>query len=107
MVQREASTFREEEIQSYEIDREHPTMEYWTAKDTIIDALEFLYNQTLQAIRDRTREFGTVIDASAGDVRDPTLKQEQVTQATLKTQMTQIAAALCVNMEDKLRTHVT
>jgi nuclear pore complex protein Nup133 len=54
-------------------------------------------------IRDRTRDFGSVIDEPPSQAASPELRRKQVDQSTLKTQMTDLAAALCSNMEDKMR----
>ena len=90
----------------YEIDRQHPTEEPWTAQDPLIDALDFLYATTEQLITDRTRALGSVIDEAPSE-SNAGLRAEQSRQAVLKRQMTELAAALCINMEDKCRTVAT
>ncbi|KAL7420109.1 hypothetical protein Q5752_005074 [Cryptotrichosporon argae] len=101
-VLRTASQFREDEIATYQIDRLHPVDEPWTAADAIVDALDALFTATDRLVRDRTRALGSVID-EAPTAADAETRQAQVDQVGLKRQMTELAAALCSNMEDKLR----
>lgn len=83
-------------------------MELWTAADKIIDELEALYDTTQQLIKDRTRRLGSIVDeAPTARARGSDLGHQQKDQYTLKEQMTHLAAALCENMEDKLRTVAT
>lgn len=100
-----ASKYREEELALYEIDREKPSSPLWTARDTLIDALESLYGSTERLIKDRTRDFGSVVDEapSATGAGGSELRDQQVKQNLLKNQMRDLAAALCINMEDRLR----
>jgi nuclear pore complex protein Nup133 len=100
-VLRAASQYRETDL--YEVNRERPAIELWTASDVMIDAIESLYSATEQLIKDRTRDFGSVIDEPPSQAASPELRRKQVDQSTLKTQMTDLAAALCSNMEDKMR----
>jgi nuclear pore complex protein Nup133 len=82
-------------------------------------SLEDLYYTTETLIADRTRDLGSAIDAppTAGDaaagigasagagvgagVGD--VKAQRAIQNLLKNQMAELAAAMCNNMEDKLR----
>lgn len=91
----------------YQVDRERPSVELWTASDAIIDDLDALYSATQRLIKDRTRQLGSVVDEPAAQNADSKLARQQRDQATLKMQMAQLAAALCENMEDKLRTNAT
>ncbi|WVQ78640.1 hypothetical protein IAT38_000727 [Cryptococcus sp. DSM 104549] len=111
-VVRAAAQYREEEATTYDIDREMPAVELWTASDALIDSMDYLYSATEQLIRERTRDLGSVIDEAPAPAAlaivggDGGLKKEQVLQATLKRQMASLAAALCANMEDKCRVTV-
>lgn len=108
LVERTAARYREEEVATYEIDREKPAVEVWTAQDSLIDALDFLFSTTERLIKERTRDLGSVIDEQAKEHEhsEQNLKKEQHLQAQLKGQMASLAAALCANMEDKCRTTV-
>ena len=107
-MNRVAAAFREDEGAAYEVDRLHPVIDLWTAKDSLLDGLDYLYSTTQQIIKDRTRTLGSVIDeTSAGDSRDHELRQQRQKQSVLKGQTAHLAAALCNNMEDKLRVQVT
>ncbi|WWC86014.1 uncharacterized protein L201_000885 [Kwoniella dendrophila CBS 6074] len=103
VVERAAAQYREEELHTYEIDREKPAIEIWTAQDPLVEALDFLYNTTEGLIKERTRDLGSVIDEPYSESSEPNLKKEQQLQSRLKGQMTILAAALCTNMEDKCR----
>ncbi|WRT63927.1 uncharacterized protein IL334_000854 [Kwoniella shivajii] len=103
IVERAAAQYREEELYTYEIDRERPVVEIWTAQDSLIEALDFLYTTTEALIKERTRDLGSVIDEPPSDVVEAALKREQQQQSRLKGQMAILAAALCTNMEDKCR----
>jgi nuclear pore complex protein Nup133 len=83
----------------YEIDEQRPAAEFWTASDAILDALEELYTTTWHTLLARSRLYGTSIDAA--DRTD----QNQKDQTVLKTQLADLAAVICANMEDKIRTH--
>jgi nuclear pore complex protein Nup133 len=106
-VQRASSQYIEDEQKTYEIDRLHPAHELWTAQDELLEAIEYLYTATQNLIRDRTRDLGSVIDESPQNTRDPKMREEQSRQALLKDQMSTLAAAICVNMEDKIRVQAT
>ena len=103
IVNRAASVYREDERQSYEIDRERPASELWTAADGLIDNLDALYTATAQMIKDRTRDLGSAVDEAPSQSVSPALRQQQELQARLKRQLVDLAAALCTNMEDKMR----
>ncbi|WVF65992.1 hypothetical protein IAT40_000730 [Kwoniella sp. CBS 6097] len=103
VVERAAAQYREEELDTYEIDREKPAIEIWTAQDTLIEALDFLFTTTEALIKERTRDLGSVIDEPASERSEPALRAEQQLQSRLKGQMAILAAALCTNMEDKCR----
>ncbi|WWC66609.1 uncharacterized protein I206_100512 [Kwoniella pini CBS 10737] len=103
IVERAAAQYREEELYTYEIDREKPAIEIWTAQDSLLEALDFLYTTTEQLIKERSRDLGSVIDEPPSDTAEPGLKREQQLQSRLKGQMAILAAALCTNMEDKCR----
>ncbi|OCF44072.1 hypothetical protein I317_02025 [Kwoniella heveanensis CBS 569] len=103
VVERAAAQYREEELHTYEIDREKPAIEIWTAQDTLIEALDFLFSTTEALIKERTRDLGSVIDEPANERSEPNLRAEQQLQSRLKGQMAILAAALCTNMEDKCR----
>ncbi|WWD16353.1 hypothetical protein CI109_100779 [Kwoniella shandongensis] len=102
-VVRTAAQYREAEQGLYEVDRERPAIELWTARDSLIDALDFLYSTTEQLIKERSRDLGSVIDESPSENGAPQLRHEQQVQTQLKSQMANLAAALCTNMEDKCR----
>lgn len=108
LVFRGASQCQEDDTAIYEVDRLHPAIEIWTAQTSLLDALEVLYGETEQLIKDRTRDIGSVVDESPvqGSGTGDRQSQQQI-QASLKNQMAHIAAALCMNMEDKLRTAST
>ena len=89
----------------YEIDRERPTVEFWTAKDSILASLESLYDTTEQTIKERTRRLGSTIDEPSFETRDTALNQQRRDQAAMKSQLADLAAVLCLNMEDKIRLH--
>nr|XP_019048984.1 hypothetical protein I302_02764 [Kwoniella bestiolae CBS 10118]OCF27914.1 hypothetical protein I302_02764 [Kwoniella bestiolae CBS 10118] len=101
IVERAAAQYREEELYTYEIDRERPAIEIWTAQESLIEALDFLYSTTDALIKERTRELGSVIDEPPSETAEPALKREQQLQSRMKGQMAILAAALCTNMEDK------
>ncbi|WVQ93625.1 hypothetical protein IAU59_000701 [Kwoniella sp. CBS 9459] len=103
VVERAAAQYREEELNTYEIDRERPAIEIWTAQENLIGALDFLFTTTEALIKERTRELGSVIDEPATERSEPALRNEQALQARFKGQMAILAAALCTNMEDKCR----
>ncbi|WWD09172.1 hypothetical protein V865_007294 [Kwoniella europaea PYCC6329] len=103
IVERAAAQYREEELYTYEIDRERPAIEIWTAQESLIEALDFLYTTTEALIKERTRDLGSVIDGPPSDTAEPALRREQQLQSRLKGQMAILAAALCTNMEDKCR----
>lgn len=103
---RAAAQYREDHRNTYEIDRLHPLVEQWTAKASLVDALESLYNDTKIAIEGRTRELGSIVD-EASETSNPSMKKEKALQRHLKDQLAFLAAALCENMEDKLRTRST
>lgn len=90
------------------MDRQSPSVEQWTAQTTLMSALEDLYMRTEALIADRTRDLGSAIDAAA-TVADNAggagvdIKTQRMIQGTLKNQLAELAAALCNNMEDKLR----
>ena len=107
MILRAASNFSESERSTYEIDRLHPTVEAWTAEDSLIDALDFLYSTTERLIAHRTRTIGSVVDVMPSAASDRNTLVSQTVQARLKQQMADLAAALCTNMEDKIRTFKT
>ncbi len=107
IVFRAASLYAEEEVTTYEIDRSHPTIETWTAQDSLIDALDFLYTITDRLITDRTRTIGSLVDEQPSDTSIRDIQGQQTLQARLKQQMAYLAAALCINMEDKIRTFKT
>jgi nuclear pore complex protein Nup133 len=66
--------------------------------------LEHLYSLTESLIGDRTRELGSVIDSPlTASETNAGVKSERIIQNTLKNQLAELAAALCNNMEDKLR----
>ena len=77
-------------------------MELWTAKTSIIDALEYLYAATEALIKERSRQFGSIVDESASD-SNPAMRLRQNEQVGLKNYLAGLAAAFCTNMEDKLR----
>lgn len=104
---RAASNFCQDEIATYEIDLSHPTIESWTAQDPLVDALDFLYSATERVIADRTRTIGSVVDEAPSETSGRDMRIQQNIQARLKEQMADLAAALCTNMEDKLRTFKT
>lgn len=105
IVARAAGAYREETTDLYGIDRLKPTTEAWTASDSMIDALEYLYNLTENTIKQRTSKLGSIVDeASADTPRAGTMQKEQLRQRELKIRLTELAAALCTNMEDKCRT---
>jgi hypothetical protein len=72
-----------------------------------MNALEHLYSSTETLIADRTRELGSAIDAPASALDGPgsagDMKSHRAVQNVLKNQLAELAAALCNNMEDKLR----
>ncbi|ORX35321.1 Non-repetitive/WGA-negative nucleoporin C-terminal-domain-containing protein [Kockovaella imperatae] len=103
LVVRVASTFREDQGAAYEVDMDRPEISLWTAKDSLIDGLDFLYTTTEHLIKDRTRTLGSVIDESSSGDRDSENRPQRQRQALLKDQLTQLAAALCAQMEDRLR----
>ncbi|WWC58351.1 uncharacterized protein I303_100891 [Kwoniella dejecticola CBS 10117] len=103
IVERAAAQYREEELYTYEIDREKPAIEMWTAQDSLLDALDSLYTTTEKLIEERSRDLGSAIDEPPSDTAEPGLKKEQQLQSRLKGQMAILAAALCTNMEDKCR----
>ncbi|EIW66527.1 hypothetical protein TREMEDRAFT_74725 [Tremella mesenterica DSM 1558] len=100
-VNRAASQLREDEHATYEIDRLRPASELWTAQDALIDSLDGLYSITEGLIRDRTRDLGSVVDEPPS--ASSHLRSQQEVQAHLKRQMVDLAAALCTNMEEKMR----
>ncbi|KAK8861724.1 hypothetical protein IAR55_002547 [Kwoniella newhampshirensis] len=102
-VVRTAAQYCEAEQGLYEVNRDKPAIELWTAGDDFIDALDFLYSTTEKLIRERTRDLGSVIDEPHSSTGDPHLRHEQDVQSQLKSQMAYLAAALCTNMEDKCR----
>lgn len=106
-VLRSAALLREHETGTYQVDRTHPVVELWTASDTIIGDLDSLYSATQRLIKDRTRTYGSVVDETPPPHAANNATQQQKDQAVLKHQMAQLAAALCENMEDKLRTSAT
>ncbi|WVR03681.1 hypothetical protein IAU60_000676 [Kwoniella sp. DSM 27419] len=103
VVERAAAQYREDELYTYEIDREKPAIEIWTAQDSLIEALDFLFSTTEQLIKERTRDLGSVIDETCTAASDLAPRTEQQLQSRLKSQMAILAAALCTNMEDKCR----
>lgn len=105
---RSSASWRESEAGLYDVDRLQPTVELWTASDSIIEELDSLYGATQQLIKDRSRRLGSIVDeAPSSRSRGSDLGHQQKEQFTLKEQMTHLAAALCENMEDKLRTVAT
>jgi nuclear pore complex protein Nup133 len=70
-----------------------------------MQAMEKLYDITERTIKDRTKMLGSTIDEVAADTRDKALTQQRRDQSVLKTQLSDLAAALCLNMEDKIRLH--
>lgn len=58
---------------------------------------------TEQLIADRTRDLGSAIDTAPTPSDTPDMKAQRQMQYLLKNQMAEIAAAVCANMEDKLR----
>jgi nuclear pore complex protein Nup133 len=107
IVLKASSRFREEGIATYEINRQEPAMEPWTAQDSIIAALDYLYGTTDKLVRDRSRELGSVIDEAPSEITEGRWRAEQQVQFLLKKQMTVLAAALCTNMDEKVRTVTT
>nr|ODN90385.1 hypothetical protein L204_05990 [Cryptococcus depauperatus CBS 7855] len=110
MVERAAARYREEESDSYEINRETPSIEMWTASDPLLNSLEYLYTTTERVIEERTRELGSAVDEATLQQQqipgNEELRKEQILQGQLKRQMGWLAAALCANMEDKCRVSV-
>jgi nuclear pore complex protein Nup133 len=109
---RAAALLREHESSIYQVDRLHPMTELWTASDGIIGNLDSLYGATQRLIKDRTRSYGSAVDEAPPAHPTPAALASgsvaaQKDQAVLKHQMAQLAAALCENMEDKLRTSAT
>jgi nuclear pore complex protein Nup133 len=109
---RAAAQLREHEADVYQVDRMHPMAELWTASDGIMGDLDNLYSATQRLIKDRTRHFGSVVDEAPAARPTPAAVASgsvaaQKDQALLKHQMAHLAAALCDNMEDKLRTSAT
>ncbi|KAL1411896.1 hypothetical protein Q8F55_002882 [Vanrija albida] len=101
---------REHGINIYQVDRTHPAVALWTASDTIINDVEALYIATEKLIKQRTRTLGSVVDEAApttGAAANTEQAVQQRNQDLLKQQMTSLAAALCDNTEDKLRTSAT
>jgi len=70
-----------------------------------MQAMEKLYDITERTIKDRTRMLGSTIDEASADERDQALTQQRRDQSVLKTQLSDLAAAMCLNMEDKIRLH--
>lgn len=103
---RTASQIREDGNPKYEIERLKPATELWTAQDSILQAVEYLYFATQRAIAERTRSLGTVVDELPSDHSTEELRKHQAKQNLLKDHMAALAAALCINMEDKVR-HAT
>jgi len=109
---RAASQLRLHETETYQVDKLHPMAELWTASDGIIGDLDSLYGATQRLIKDRTRTYGSAVDEpppahpSAAAVASGAVAAQK-DQALLKHQMAHLAAALCDNMEDKLRTSAT
>ena len=101
-VLRAASVYQET-VQNYVVDKLYPEIELWTAQDSLIDALDFLYTATERTVKDRTRDLGSVVDGPSLDVDNPELRRQREVQNMLKTQLGHLAAALCANMEDKIR----
>ncbi|TXT07474.1 hypothetical protein VHUM_03194 [Vanrija humicola] len=101
---------RENGVKVYQVDRTHPAVALWTASDTIINDVEALYIATEKLIKTRTRTLGSVVDEApptTGAAANTEQASQQRDQDVLKQQMTSLAAALCDNMEDKLRTSAT
>lgn len=101
---------RENGVNVYQVDRQHPAVALWTASDTLINDVEALYIATEKLIKTRTRTLGSVVDEApptTGAAANTELAVQQRDQDVLKQQMTSLAAALCDNMEDKLRTSAT
>ena len=88
----------------YQEDRNHPTVELWTASGAILPAMESLYEATVTLLTDRTREHGSTIDQGITPTDPPELSRQRVMQEELKDQLSYLAGGLCTNMEDKLRT---
>lgn len=104
---RAAVLLREADAATYQVDREHPMVELWTASDGIISDLDSLYGTTQRLIKDRTRKYGSVVDEPPSAHASGPSAAAQKDQAVLKQQMALLAASLCLNMEDKLRTSAT
>ena len=79
---RAASLFRSEETEVYEIDEQKPAAEFWTASDSILEALEQLYTVTEHNLRDRTRLLGTAIDEVVTDAGTSALSKQKKDQMT-------------------------
>ena len=77
------------------------------AEDSLIDALESLYTITQRLVAERTRTIGSVVDETPSGSSNRDLYAQQSLQARLKQQVADLAAVLCTNMEDKIRTSKT
>lgn len=71
--------------------------------------LEDLYSITETLIAERTRDLGSAIDSIPSAIEaqgqgQGEIKSQRSVQNILKNQLAELAAALCNNMEDKLRT---
>lgn len=95
--------YRTDEYSLYDVDEERPTSEVWTASEKCLDALEYLYQATESNVLERTRILGSAIDDMSAQSRDAAMTRHRQEQNMLKTQLSDIAAVWCTNMEDKIR----
>lgn len=105
---------REESNTKYGIERAETLVEPWTSASSTVDALEYLVSYTESIIRERSREFGSSLDevpvrfggASAvekGNAAANELSSGQLVQREFKEQLCELAAALFVSFEERIR----
>lgn len=91
-----AAKFRREHGGLYRIDDSPSSFEAWTAEPIGIDLFESLFSMTESIIKDRSREFGSVVDQVRNDYVDDTEVEDLQTrrqrlQQVLKAQLCSLA----------------
>ncbi len=74
--------------------------EVWLTGEAAVNRLEFIYNQTLRTLQERTNKYGSAVDTMPVD---GLATAEQKVQLQLKNQLTQLVKPLCFSMEEHIR----
>jgi hypothetical protein len=110
-----AFNHREESNAKYGIERAETLSEPWTSTSPSVDSLEYLVSYTETIIGKRSREFGSALDeepvrfGGAEEESRPTqgagndLHSGQAVQREFKEQLCELAAALFIAFEERMR----